>query len=197
MTSPLSPDAAGILNTIIRSRRTVKPEFFTGEDVPRPVLEQLLENATWAPTHKKTEPWLFKVFQQKALERLGNYLADHYRAHTPADKFSAVKEQQNREKPLRCAAVIAICMRPPAADLPEWEEIAAVACAVENLWLSMTAYGLSGYWSSPAAMTEGAEFLELQPGERCLGIFYLGHAPVQDTVRRRAPLAEKVKWVTE
>src|SRR5690242_21924679 len=93
-------------NALIRSRRTVTPEFFTGDPVPKKIIEQLLENAIWAPTHKKTQPWFFRVFCGKGREKLSVYMADHYRAHTPADKFSETKWQQNRDKPLRSACVI-------------------------------------------------------------------------------------------
>ena len=45
-------------------------------------IEQILENANWAPNHKKTEPWRFKVFRGAALERLSDYLGEWYRANT-------------------------------------------------------------------------------------------------------------------
>jgi len=32
--------------------------------------------------------------------------------------------------------------------MPEWEDQAAVACAVQNLHLMATAMGVAGYWSS-------------------------------------------------
>ena len=44
--------------------------------------------------------------------------------------------------------MLALCMRrrppPPAKEMPEWEEVCAVACAVENLWLTATARGAAG-----------------------------------------------------
>ncbi|RZK32811.1 MAG: hypothetical protein EOO61_16570, partial [Hymenobacter sp.] len=45
--------------------------------------------------------------------------------------------------------VIAIGMKKtPNKNIPEMEDIAAVACAVENIYLSVTAYGLGGYWTT-------------------------------------------------
>lgn len=43
--------------------------------------------------------------------------------------------------------MIAICMKrraSPHKEMPEWEELCAVACAVQNMWLSMTAHGAAG-----------------------------------------------------
>ena len=39
--------------------------------------------------------------------------------------------------------------RDPGERIPEWEELASVACAVQNMWLSATSYGIGAYWSSP------------------------------------------------
>lgn len=33
-------------------------------------------------------------------------------------------------------------------EVPEWEEVAAVACAAQNMQLVATALGVAGYWSS-------------------------------------------------
>ena len=40
--------------------------------------------------------------------------------------------------------------------MPEWEETAAVACAVQNMHLAFTAEGLAGYWSSGGVMGDCA-----------------------------------------
>jgi nitroreductase len=43
----------------IRSRRTHKA--YGAEPVPREVLEELFELATWVPNHHLTNPWRFRV----------------------------------------------------------------------------------------------------------------------------------------
>ena len=50
------------INHLIKNRRSVFPNLYTGEPVPKEVIDQMLENANWAPTHKFTEPWRFTVF---------------------------------------------------------------------------------------------------------------------------------------
>lgn len=187
-----------LINALLRSRRTITPDFFTNQPISKEILENILENATWAPTHKMTQPWFFRVYTGKGLERLGNYLADYYKQHTPENAFSPVKYEKTREKATRSAAVILIGMKRSAKELiPEWEEIAAVACAVQNLWLSATAYGLGGYWSTPEAIMNPNDFVELAADERCLGIFYLGFSAAPDSKRKRIPLREKLSWILE
>ena len=184
-------------NALIRRRRSVFPKtYLTDKPIDRELLETLLENANWAPTHKLTEPWRFKVFHSDdSRRRLSHYLSEYYRLHTPAELFSEEKMIKNGENPLRSGAVIAICMqRDPAQGIPEFEEIAAVACAVQNMWLSCTALGLGSYWSTPKAALEATEFLELAPGERCLGLFYMGWHEAPDIPGKRRPIAEKTIW---
>ncbi|MCB0639679.1 MAG: nitroreductase, partial [Lewinella sp.] len=153
---------------LLRARRSVFPSMYTDEPVAEHIIREMLENANWAPNHKQTEPWRFKVFRGEALQRLGAFLGERYEATTPPERFSGIKQRKLSTNPAKAGALIAIILhRDPEARLPEWEEIAAVAAAVQNMWLTATAHGLGGYWSSPNTITEhAADFLQLAEGER-------------------------------
>lgn len=192
---PTTPEQAGDL---IRNRRSIFPNTYNDKTIPDDIIWEILENANWAPTHKLTEPWRFKVFRGKALKRLGQYLAGWYQANTPVDKFSEKKHDKTLKNPIRSSCVIAICLqRDPEARVPEWEELAAVACAVQNIWLSCTAHGIGSYWSTPRSILEADKFLGLAAGERCLGLFYMGYHDMPEMAGKRRDVAEKVKWVEE
>ncbi|MEZ4684662.1 MAG: nitroreductase family protein [Bacteroidia bacterium] len=45
-----------MVNRLIQDRRSLFPRDFSGEEVDRKDVEQILENANWAPTHGRTEP---------------------------------------------------------------------------------------------------------------------------------------------
>ena len=186
------------INQVIQNRRSVFPPMYTDQPIDRSILEQLLENANWAPTHRMTEPWRFKVLRNNAKQRLGQFLAEYYRSNTPPEKYSDMKYNKTLKKAAKSDTIIAICMqRDPEERLPEWEEIASVACAVQNLWLTATAYGLGGYWSSPAAIAEAGKVLNLAEGERCLGFFYLGHYENPGLEGNRETIEKKVEWLEE
>ena len=51
-----------ILNKIIRNRKTIYPKQFSGEELSKDLINEILENAIHAPTHKMTQPWFFKVY---------------------------------------------------------------------------------------------------------------------------------------
>jgi len=185
------------ITSLIHRRRSIFPKSYVqGKPVDRALLEQLLENANWAPTHKLTEPWRFQVFHSpESREALSNYLADHYRRTTPPDLFSEEKMQKMSENPRRAGAVIAIVLhRDPQESLPEFEEIAAVAMAVQNMWLTCTAHNLGCYWGTSKAALEAHDFLQLAPNERCLGMFYLGWHEAPDVPGKRRDIAEKTVW---
>ncbi len=180
---------------LIRRRRSIFPKTYTDRPIPRALIEEVLENANWAPTHRKTEPWRFQVFTGAARKELGEYLAGWYQEHTPAESFSEKKYEKNLANPQRAACVIAICLqRDPDERVPEWEELAAVACAVQNMWLTCTAHHIGCYWSTPRAMLEAGEWLDLPAGQRCLGLFYMGYHEMPEIAGQRRPVAEKVIW---
>ncbi|MDX1683854.1 MAG: nitroreductase [Saprospiraceae bacterium] len=187
------------LSSIIESRRAIYPPVYTGEEIPDEQIEILLQNANWAPTHKKTEPWRFKVLKGRKLKDLSNYLATYYERNTPPDKFSNTRHKKMLNKTANCSHVIAICMqRDPQKRIPEWEEIASVACAVQNMWLSCTVMKIGCYWSTPKAALEARDFFNLKEGERCLGLFYIGvpKPMALEAPGVRQPVEEKVEWLT-
>ncbi len=186
------------ITVLIHRRRSVFPNFYLPDQpIERALIEQLLENANQAPSHKMTQPWRFRVFHSlESRQQLGDYLQDFYVKNTPPEQFSEAKKQKTGDSPRRAGAVIALCRHfDPANGLPEWEETAALACAVENMWLSCTAAGLGCYWSSPKAALQGSTIFHLQEGDSCFGLFYLGWHRMPDIPNKRRPVAEKTIWL--
>lgn len=164
-----------IVNEVIRSRRSIFPPMYSGEEVSESVMWEILENANWAPTHKMTEPWRFVVIPQAKIPEFCEFGAEWYKKYTPGEKFSEMKLKKIRTKPLKASHIIAICMkRDEEKRVPQWEEEAAVACAVQNMYLTVTAMSLGGYWSTPGYALVADEFLQLEEKEKCLGLFYIG-----------------------
>lgn len=148
-----------------------------------------------APPHR---PWRFRVFRGDALRRLGEFLSGQYRAGTSEAEFSDLKYKKMLDAPQRSGAVIAVCMqRDPENRVREWEEIAAVACAVQNMWLTCTSYGIGSYWSTPGYILQADEWLGLQPGERCLGLFYMGWYDEVELPAKRGSIEDKTLWINE
>ena len=80
-------------------------------------------------------------------------------------------------------------------SVPEWEEVAATSMAVQNLWIAMVNSKVAGYWSTPKYSKDVSTFLNLNEGERCLGLFYLGY--VENEISKnllRKDISKDTKW---
>ena len=94
------------------------------------------------------------------------------------------------------SVVLLICMqRDHNESIPEWEEIAAVSMAIQNLWLTATDLNIGGYWSSPSFINKMNEFTKFNSGERCLGIFYLGYYDKKTNERVPGSIKNKVSII--
>ncbi len=183
-----------MITEIIAQRRAVFPRQYNTKPIRKEAIETILAAANWAPTHKHTEPWRFKVLQGKKLAEFGQYMAERYKA--TATKFSERKHKGIFEKFCQSACVLVVCMQRDLKErIPEWEEIAATAMAVQNMWLTATELEIGAYWSSTALRTEVGGFLDLKEGEQCLGFFYMGHYDEPIPEGKRESLATKVEWL--
>lgn len=185
-------------NHLIRNRRSVFPDQFEqGQQVPDEVIEEILINATWAPNHGRNEPWLFTVFTGPGLSRLAEFQSTLYKTEA-GDNFNETTFLKLQKQPLKASHIIAIGMKRGANKrIPELEDIEAVACAVQNIYLSVCAYGLGGYWTTGGiTYKESARpFFGLGEEDKLLGFFYIGYVAVPSGTANRAPLSEKTIWV--
>ena len=182
-------------NALVRTRRSVFPkQFVPGGKVPDAIIEEVLENAIWAPTHKLTEPWHFVVFTGDGLKQLAEFQSAMYQ-HIAGSNFKEDKYVKFQTQPLLASHIIAICMK-RHASVPEVEEIAAVACAVQNIYLSVTAYGYGGYWTTGGVtyMPEAKSFFGLGEEDKLLGFFYVGVIGVPSVAGKRMAVTEKTEW---
>jgi len=188
------------INELIRNRRTIYPEQFSERKVQKEQIEVILNNAQWAPTHGDTQPWRFHVFTEQARENVSQFLGETYLKLTPTDKQNDAKLAKMMRRPLLSSVVIAVSMkRQEEAKISEIEEIEAVACAIQNMHLTCTAYGLGAFWSTPKIIytTEMNDFLGLGDQDKCLGLFYIGYPSIEWPTAHRKPLEYNTTWLSE
>ncbi|MBM3169599.1 MAG: nitroreductase [Bacteroidetes bacterium] len=187
---------------IIRGRRSQFPAQFKENDpVADSIIEEILENANWAPTHKLTQPWRFIVYTGAGLKTFGDYQTELYklRAEKNGTPFLEGTYQKFKETPSKASHVIAILMkRSEGSGIPVMEEISAVAMAVQNMYLTACAHGLACYWGTggPTFWAEAREDFGLEGEDMLMGFFYIAKA-ASDTLPegKRTPIGEKVSWV--
>ena len=185
------------INDLIRNRRTIYPEQFSDRKVHKEQIELILQNAQWAPTHGNTQPWRFQVFMEQSRERLSQFLGSTYLATTPLEMQNEAKLAKLIRRPLLSSAAIAVSMaRQTDEKIPEIEEIEAVACAIQNMHLTCTAYGLGFFWSTPKLIYAPImnEFLGIAPKDKCLGLIYIGYPSIEWPEAHRIPLEYHTQW---
>lgn len=189
------------LNEVIEGRRSVFQQQYSGEQVNDAIVHQMLNNANWAPTHKLTEPWRFVVFTGEGLRNLANFQAELYKKVTSGDNTFREERYQNLlTKPMLSSHIIAVGMkRDPKKSVPEVEEIGAVFCAIQNMYLTAAAYGVGGYLSTGGItyFEEAKEFFGLGSDDKLLGFFHLGIPKSELPKSKRNPVDTKVRWITE
>jgi nitroreductase len=186
------------ITEVIRNRRSITPEQFNARKIHREQIELLLNNATWAPSHGMTQPWRFKVFMEDGLVKLSTFLPELYKMKTPEESFNNGKFTKMKERPLKASAVVAVCMeRDPSGKIAEIEEVEAVACAVQNLTLTATAYGFGAFWATPKLIytKEMNAFLGIGEQDKCLGLIYLGYTDNDWPKSHRKPLEYVTEWI--
>ena len=185
------------ITEIIKNRRTIYPQFYSSRKVHKEIIEHLLQNATWAPTHGMTQPWRFKVFTEESRKTLSDTLSMLYKELTPTENFREDKFVKMQARPFQASAVIVAYMkRGENPKIPEIEEISSVACAIQNLCLTATAYGIGSFWSTPKIIytKEMNDFLKISDEDKCMGIIYLGYPNDEWPKGQRKPIEYLTEW---
>lgn len=185
------------ITDIIKNRRTIYPKFFSSRKVHKEIIEHLLNNATWAPTHGNTQPWKFQVYMGDSREKLSKNLGELYQLLTPKELYNEGKFKKISSRPFLSSVAIVVSMkRGDNEKIPEIEEVEAVACAIQNMCLTATAYGLGSFWSSPKIIytPEMNKFLKLNPEDKCLGVLYVGYPSIDWPKGQRKPIEYLTEW---
>ena len=185
------------ITALIKDRRTIYPEQFSSRIVHKELVEALLNNAIWAPTHGLTQPWRFIVISDDARVALGETLAKAYMEHVPKEDQKDSKISKLLNRPQQSSVAIALIMeREAGTKITVRDDFAAIACAVQNMHLTATAYGLGAFWSTPGIMnSEGVRgFLELKENQECVGFFYLGYPSIDWPNGQRRPIEYLTTW---
>ncbi|KHD86580.1 nitroreductase family protein [Heyndrickxia ginsengihumi] len=185
----------GVLD-LIKSRRSIG--VVDERDVPDEVIHTLLEAATWAPNHKKTEPWKFRVIKGEGRAKLGEEMGRIMKLKTAdlSEEEAAKKVEKAAKGPLRAPVIIAVCVS-PSGKVPEVEEVVAAGCALQNLLLTATEKGLATICRTGDIVyqPELKQYLQLEENDQIIGLVYVGYPKKElDIKAQRTPIEEKTIW---
>ena len=190
-------DKIDIIKEGIANRRSIYTNMFTGESIDDKIIEEMLELANLAPTHRLTQPWRFNIYKGEAIEKLSFELANTYKNESEKKgTFDLEKYQRIKTKMDNCSHVISIGMKRNEI-VPEYEEIAAVACAVQNMWILASSYKVGCYWSSLAHENYDVlkPYFDLEQNDKLMGFLMIGKYKLDKwPITRRDDIKTKIKW---
>ncbi len=179
-----------------RSLAQLKPD-----PVPRELIEQLLDAATWAPNHKKVEPWKFFVFTGDSRRKLADAIVENFRLdHPDADEEKvAGPGSKSAHRMLATPLVIVVTSDGGASEMETQENYGAVCAAVEHILLAAHGLGLGAYWrTGDAAYTAPRNAVKELIGEpestQLVAFLLIGFPEVTEKASRRVPFQEKTVW---
>ena len=187
-----------IVADVIKNRRSIGGPKMNGQKIPDETVKELLELAHWAPTHGRTEPWQFHVYTGEALLQFGLDHGNLYWNNTPEEtRMQGTKEKLENNIKNVSHLVVSVMKRGANDKIPQLEEIAAAAAAVQNILLGATAMGIASFWNTGGMTLKPAmkQYLGLSADDIVLGLIYLGYTdePAKPGVRNSHP-SEKVIW---
>jgi nitroreductase len=157
----------------IRTRRTHKQ--YGSEPVSEAVVRELVELARWAPNHKLTNPWRFRLLGPETRAQIDELVPE----------AEVIK--------LRRAPTLVLVTALPSADpvLGE-EDVLATAAATYAMLLAATERGLASYWRTPSCFRDPAvrNLLELAVNEVVVALVHLGLPVTDPPAKARAPVAD-------
>ena len=126
---------------ILRGRRTIN--LYLQTPVPKKLVRDAIEAATWAPNHHVTEPWRFYLLGTETIAACVDLVRDIVTAKKNA-KAGEFKANSWAEKP----GWLVVTCRKSGDELLQREDYAACSAATQNLLLYLWKAGVGSKWTS-------------------------------------------------
>jgi F420 biosynthesis protein FbiB-like protein len=209
MAAPTEQQRPQDFGSVVRGRRSVR--YYQEREVPRRLIEEVIEAARWAPSPHGRQPWRFVVLTRLDLkERLADAMGASWRANLamdgePEDVINS-RLALSRHRLLHAPVLIIPCLylqeldQYPDARRQEAETIMAIqslGAAVENLMLAAWSLGLeSGWMCAPLFCPEiVCQALDLDPALIPHALITLGYLGRESKRREHRPIEALIaRW---
>ncbi len=174
---------------VIRTRRTIRD--FDDRPVPREMLDQIVEAATWAPNHRHTEPWRFKILEKdgdarkKVAELTYEWTWNYVKNPNPERRASS--SAAARDEVMDVPILMLVYSIPGNNEEVTEENFSATCCAAQNMMLMAHAIGLAVGWSTGRVCKneEVHKAIGAEPDWAVVGAFFIGFPMTQPEAERR------------
>ena len=165
---------------VLQGRRTIN--LYLQTPIPKGLVREAIEAATWAPNHHVTEPWHFYLLGDVAIQQC----LDLVKAITTAKKDARAGEFKARSWSEKPGWLVVSC-RKSDDELRQKEDYAACAAAVQNFMLYLWKAGIGSKWTT-GDITRDPRFLEIvgieAKQEDVVGLIWYGYPKLTPSQQR-------------
>jgi nitroreductase len=186
-----------VCDALIHTRQHTGPKHLAEPAPDEATLRDLFAASAAAPDHGQLRPWRFLVLGDAARQRLSEVFAQSLLARDPAALPDQVEDA--RQKAFRGPVLILAVadLRSEDPDVPPFERLLSLGCAIQNLLLAARARGYGSGLSGGRAL-HGAPLREafgIAEGEHALCFISLGTPKRHKPIRPRPAVEDFVRWL--
>ena len=166
---------------VIRGRRTIN--LYLQTPVPKQLVRDAIEAATWAPNHHVTEPWSFYLLGKDSIGACVDLVRDIVTVNKDA-KAADFKAKNWAEKP---GWLVVTCRKSDDEQLQR-EDYAACSAAIQSLMLYLWKAGVGSKWTT-GDITRDSKFFDIvgidDVKEFVVGLIWYGYPKVTPSQSRK------------
>tara|TARA_A100001037_G_scaffold297562_1_gene319774 strand:+ start:2230 stop:2898 length:669 start_codon:yes stop_codon:yes gene_type:complete len=188
--------------------------YWQDKDIPRDLIEKVVESASKAPSGSNTQPWIFVVVDDPVKRRLiGESLKSVYESNQGLQDLIAAGEQTDDKTQRlmlkgakaffsglgKAPAIIIPCLfklSSPTMDPSSLLAGSSIYGAIQNLMLSARALGLGTVLTTAQAMLDNElrEILGIPEEATPVALIPMGYPDANFGPTKRKPVKEIIKW---
>jgi nitroreductase len=166
---------------VLQGRRTIN--LYLQTPVPKQLVRDAIDAATWAPNHHVTEPWRFYMLGKDTVAAC----LDLVRAIVTENKDAKAAEFKANSWSEKPGWLVVTCRRSEDA-LMQQEDYAACAAAVQNFMLYLWKAGVGSKWTT-GDITRDPRFFDIldtnTDAEFVVGLIWYGYPKLTPSQTRK------------
>lgn len=187
----MDEQALSVRDAII-SRRSIKS--FNGQPVEQSEIDDILEDAIWAPNHGNRNPWRFVLAAEDNYEQFLDVLREF-----GIPKWKELSDEtldKQMSKFTSASAAMFVIVPEDARQKQRLEDFAAASTMIQNIQLLAWDKGIGTCWKTPGFIDD-PKFrvaIGVQPGERIISMLQFGHFDELPKTKPRTPVEDIVTY---
>jgi nitroreductase len=179
-----------IIEKIIKERRNVRT--FSNKKVSKKITSKIIEMGIWAPNHRMTEPWRFRVIQKNSEKRLliSKKIEKYIKKNSNNSNSETVQKIADKVKTEfeACPLIIYVSSLVGKSEEETLENYSSTSIAIQNMSLYAWSVGIGIGWSTgkPIKVKELKKIIEVPNSSIIAGCLYMGYIEKKSVIIKKS-----------